>query len=209
MKTALRSGFPAVFAAAATAGLLLGTVPETTRAGKPIAEACLGCAPSPEDIIAARSAGKSLPKRTVRHAGWRNLGPDLGAVWAPINIDPGGSGTIYTGSVGGGVRRSTDNGVTWSAVNDGLAPRAIYSLAVDAAGPEIVYAGAFSPNAAEPSGVYKSSDGGASWTLQPEGLRNSVLSHGGPTHPGAHLLRWARWRHPKDVRRRRDLEGGS
>ena len=75
--------------------------------------------------------------------------------------------SIYTGSIGGGVRKSTDNGVTWSAVNDGLAPRAIYSLAVDAAGPEIVYAGAFSPNAAEPSGVYKSSDGGASWTLQP------------------------------------------
>ena len=126
MKTVLRFGLPAVIATAATAGLLLGIVPETTRAEKPVAEACRGCAPSPEDIIAARSGGKSLLKRTVRHAGWRNLGPDLGAVWAPINIDPGGSGTIYTGSVGGGVRRSTDNGVTWSAVNKGIAPRAIY-----------------------------------------------------------------------------------
>jgi photosystem II stability/assembly factor-like uncharacterized protein len=92
----------------------------------------------------------------------------LGAVWAPITIDPGGSGTIYTGSIGGGVRKSTDNGVTWSAVNDGLAPRAIYSLAMDAAGPEVIYAGAFSTIAEEPSGVYKSSDGGASWAVQPE-----------------------------------------
>ena len=173
-----------MIATAATAGLLLGTVPETTRAGKPIAEACRGCAPSPEDIIAARSGGKSLPTRTVRDAGWRNLGPDLGAVWAPINIDPAGSGTIYTGSIGGGVRKSTDNGVTWSAVNDGLAPRAIYSLAVDAAGPEVVYAGAFSPIAAEPSGVYKSSDGGASWTLQPEGLGIPFCLTADPHIPG-------------------------
>src|SRR5688572_4720285 len=62
MKTALRFGLPAVIATAATAGLLLGIVPETTRAGKPVAEACRGSAPSPEDIIAARSGGKSLPK---------------------------------------------------------------------------------------------------------------------------------------------------
>jgi len=58
MKTALRFGLPAVIATAAAAGLLLGIVPETTRAGKPIAEACRGCAPSPEDILAARSGGK-------------------------------------------------------------------------------------------------------------------------------------------------------
>ena len=159
----------AVIATAATAGLLLGTVPEMTLAGKPIAEACRGCAPSPKDIIAARLGGKSLPTRTVRDAGWRNLGPDLGAVWAPITIDPGGSGIIYTGSIGGGVRKSTDNGVTWLAVNDGLAPRAIYSLAMDAAGPEVVYAGTFSLIEAEPSGVYKSSDGGTSWTFLAEG----------------------------------------
>ena len=184
MKTALRFGLPAVIATAATAGILLGTAPETTRAGKPLAEACRGCAPSTEDIIAARSGGKSLPARTVPDAGWRNLGPDLGAVWAPINIDPAGSGTIYTGSIGGGVRKSTDNGVTWSAVNDGLAPRAIYSLAMDAAGPEVIYAGAFSPIAAEPSGVYKSSDGGASWELQPEGLGIPFCLTADPHTPG-------------------------
>src|SRR5215831_18490582 len=83
---------------------------------------------------------------------WTNIGPSPVAVEA-IAVDPGGTGTIFIGSVAAGVLKSIDGGTTWSAVNNGL-PTPIVSLAIDASGPQTVYADSFV------GGLFKTDDGG-------------------------------------------------
>ena len=85
---------------------------------------------------------------------WTNIGPSPAAVRA-IAVDRQGSRTIFMGSISGGVRKSVDGGITFSAVNNGLTNPLVRSLAMDASGPQTVYAGA--------SGLFKTEDGGANW----------------------------------------------
>jgi hypothetical protein len=106
-----------------------------------------------------------LDRTNLLPHGWTNIGPGSPGVRARIAVDPQGSGTIYVGSVGGGVRKSTDNGVTWSSVNSGLNATGVFALAIDASGPDTVYAGAAGAAATAPGGVYRSIDGGSTWTF--------------------------------------------
>ncbi len=85
---------------------------------------------------------------------------------------PAASTTLYAGTGGAGVLKSTDGGATWSAVNTGLpqhtqdittAYTAIYALAVDPVDPATLYAGT-------DDGVFKSSDGGGTWSAFNAGL---------------------------------------
>lgn len=73
-----------------------------------------------------------------------------------------------------GVLKSLDGGLTWGAVSNGLASRAITSLAVDAGSPItgiVVYAGT------DKAGVYQTSSGGSSWVpfISNSGLGGSAL----------------------------------
>jgi photosystem II stability/assembly factor-like uncharacterized protein len=88
---------------------------------------------------------------------WSNIGPGPAAVEA-IAVDPLGSGTIFMGSISGGVRKSVDGGVSWSTVNTGLTTIAIQALAMDASGPQTVYA-------ATSGGLFMTSNGGDSWQI--------------------------------------------
>jgi photosystem II stability/assembly factor-like uncharacterized protein len=74
-----------------------------------------------------------------------------------IAVDPHGSGTIFMGSIAGGVRKSVDRGISWSAVNTGLTSLIVQALAMDASGPQTVYA------ATVGGGLFKTGDGGATW----------------------------------------------
>ncbi len=56
--------------------------------------------------------------------------------------------TIFAGTQGGGVFRSTDNGTSWQQINRGLANTTVYSLAVSGS---TLFAGTFG------GGVYKAS----------------------------------------------------
>ncbi len=88
-------------------------------------------------------------------AAWTNIGPTPAAVEA-IAVDPQGSGTIFIGSIAGGVRKSADGGITWSTVNTGLTNLDVLALAMDASGPQTVYA-------ATAGSLFKTDDGGATW----------------------------------------------
>ncbi|MBF0117888.1 MAG: hypothetical protein HQK79_03580 [Desulfobacterales bacterium] len=77
--------------------------------------------------------------------------------------------TIYVGTYGGGVYKSTDAGYTWDAFNNGLENQDVLSLAIDTAN-NILYA------ATDGGGVYKSTDGGANWSAKNKGLAGSVIN---------------------------------
>ncbi|MCU1236453.1 MAG: hypothetical protein JWP63_4420, partial [Candidatus Solibacter sp.] len=97
---------------------------------------------------------------------WSNIGPSPAAVQA-IAVDPRGSGTIFMGTIGGGVRKSVDGGISWSAANNGLADLVVHTLAMDASGPQTVYEGG--------SGLFKTNNGGATWQNLP-GISGSVAA---------------------------------
>ena len=114
---------------------------------------------------------------------WRNIGPlRAGRVSAVAGV-VGQPGHFYIGLPGGGVWETLDAGVTWNPIFDAVKEvDSIGSLAVSASNPKVLYAGTgdlitgLSLN--EGNGIYKSSDGGATW-------QQSGLEH---THRIASLL---------------------
>jgi photosystem II stability/assembly factor-like uncharacterized protein len=95
--------------------------------------------------------------QAVAAGGWTSVGTNPAGVAAPVVSDPRGTGIIFIGSAGGGVRKSTDNGQTWFNVNNGLTALGVAALLMDPTGPQTVYAGTSS------DGVFKTTDGGATW----------------------------------------------
>ncbi len=71
-----------------------------------------------------------------------------------LAVDPSAAGTVYAGLREGGVRRTTDAGLTW--VDCALPDSGVFSLAVSAAD-GAVYAGM------EPSRLFRSDDAGETW----------------------------------------------
>ena len=101
-----------------------------------------------------------------------------------VRIDPSNPNTVYAalwqqqeafweggafGGGSGGIFKSTDGGTTWTQLSEGLPPVLEANLAIAPSNPNVVYAmvAAVGRNGASgPIGFYKSSDGGAHWTLR-------------------------------------------
>src|SRR2546428_7288457 len=83
-----------------------------------------------------------------------------------------GTCPVLIGAAGGGVW-ATSNGlassVSWHSSNTGIPSNAIGSIAFDPSNPSTIYVGTGEPNGSSDSeagvGLYKSTDGGSTWTL--------------------------------------------
>lgn len=100
---------------------------------------------------------------------WQEHGPsNVGGRTRSLVIDPTNPQRMWSGSVGGGVWRSTDGGASWTSLWDGLPTLSVGSLAIDPTNPNILYAGTgegqFNGDALGGDGIYKSVNGGDSWT---------------------------------------------
>jgi hypothetical protein len=108
---------------------------------------------------------------------WQERGPNnVGGRTRAIMIDKRDAtgNTVFAGSVGGGMFKTTNftsASVTWTAVNDFLPNLAITCLVQDNNNQNIIYAGTgegwFNIDAIRGSGIYKSTDGGVTWTVLP------------------------------------------
>src|SRR5215207_8640586 len=85
---------------------------------------------------------------------WRTTLSLMGSGAQCLALDPYDADTVYAGLREGGVRRTTDGGVSW--VDCELPQPAVFSVAVSAAD-GAVYAGT------EPSALYRSDDRGETW----------------------------------------------
>jgi len=97
---------------------------------------------------------------------WTNGGPE-GAVVISLAVDPETAGTVYAGTAGKGVFKSTDGGATWQCASNGLGSIYVDDLLVDPNTPTTLYAA--SPN----NGVFKSIDGADHWAPINAGLPSS------------------------------------
>ncbi len=96
--------------------------------------------------------------------------------WQPTNGPYGGtvnafaittSGDIFVGIPGGGVFHSTDNGNSWTEVNNGLTNLSVLSLAINSRGH--IFVGTLG------DGVFRSTNNGDSWTAVNAGLTKTVI----------------------------------
>ena len=99
---------------------------------------------------------------------WREVGPYRGGRSAAVEGLPSQRDTYYFGSVGGGVWKTTDGGVTWKPVSDGFFGGSIGAVAVSEWDPNVVYVGGGEKtvrgNVSHGDGMWKSVDAGKSWT---------------------------------------------
>ena len=81
---------------------------------------------------------------------------------------PGDAKLFYFGSVGGGVWKSNDAGLTWNPIFDGQSIASIGAIAVAPSDPNTIYVGTGEADMREDitygDGMYKSTDAGKSWT---------------------------------------------
>lgn len=94
---------------------------------------------------------------TTINAQWLSVGPYGGIVRC---FDTVGT-TIFAGTDGAGILKSTDNGASWSGTSNGLTNLQVYSIVHNNT---MMLAGTFG------GGVFKSTDNGASWTAINSGL---------------------------------------
>jgi photosystem II stability/assembly factor-like uncharacterized protein len=89
-------------------------------------------------------------------------GPSGAPAGFPIDflVEPGSSPgdpeTIFTNNYGGGNVKSKDGGVTWLLASNGYTGALMLDVAINPQNPRIVYGGAR-------SGIFRSTDGGATW----------------------------------------------
>ena len=123
------------------------------------------------------SPTKPVAQAWPNDSSWRQIGPAaFGGRVDDIEAVPSDPKTIFVASAAGGVFRSKNNGTTWEAVLDKYAgSMSVGDIAIAPSDPRVVWAGMGEANNRQSStwgdGVYKSTDGGTTWTHM--GLRET------------------------------------
>jgi photosystem II stability/assembly factor-like uncharacterized protein len=119
-------------------------------------------------LFAVGGFAQSVSPQLFSGLKWRLIGPFRGGRAVAVAGVPGDLTTFYFGSVNGGIWKTTDAGVVWSPIFDGQPVASIGALAVAPSDPKTIYAGTGESDIREDlssgNGVYKSTDGGATWT---------------------------------------------
>lgn len=101
---------------------------------------------------------------------WSEIGPgNIGGRTRRLVFAPGNPNVAYLAAVAGGVWKTTNGGSSWTQLTDLLIPNiAVNSLAIDPTNANVVYAGTgegyFNADGVRGAGIFKSSDGGATWS---------------------------------------------
>ncbi len=99
---------------------------------------------------------------------WRFVGPMRGGRTVAVAGVANRPNLFYIAAVNGGIWKTEDAGRTWVPIFDGESTGSIGALAIAPSDPNVVYAGSGEglqrPDLAVGDGVYKSNDGGRTWT---------------------------------------------
>ena len=108
----------------------------------------------------------------VDSSGWTWLGPgNIGGRVMALVCHPTVAGTMWAGSAGGGVWKTTNGGASWFPLDDFMACLSIACMVMDPQNPNIIYAGTgegdTAVDAIQGAGIFKTTDGGSSWARLP------------------------------------------
>ena len=114
-------------------------------------------------------ATSPVPSSLFGGLSWRQIGPFRGGRVAAVTGVPSSPETYYLGAALGGVWKTTDGGNRWTPIFDHASPLgSIGAVAVSASSPDVIYVGtgesAPREDASFGDGVWKSTDGGKTWT---------------------------------------------
>lgn len=125
-------------------------------------------------LVLATASSLSHAQRPTAEAShgpefWRNIGPDRGGRSLASAGSTARPNEYYFGAVGGGLWKTIDGGTTWNSVTDGkIASASVGAIAIAPSNPDIVYIGMgeseLRGNVMQGNGVYKTTDGGKTWT---------------------------------------------
>ena len=128
--------------------------------------------PQTPSTLYAVTANAGVFKSTDGGGSWSRVLLSTYSVWGALAIDPVTPTTLYAGGQNG-VAKSTDGGGDWSYINTGLScPGCVYTLAIDPVTPTTIYAGTQALGGADAGRVFKSTNGGVSWSAFNTGLPN-------------------------------------
>ncbi len=100
---------------------------------------------------------------------WVERGPgNFGGRTRAVVVHPSDVNTWWAGAVGGGIWKTTDGGNTWSCKTDDLPVLSVTAMDLCKTQPDILYAGTgegfYNGDAIIGDGVFKSTDGGETWS---------------------------------------------
>lgn len=124
-----------------------------------------------------RSFRKKYPFSKTAYENWEpvpmKVFDNVDGHWSPgtgridrVMVDPLDPSVIYIGAPTGGLWKSTDGGLHWEAKTDDLPSIGICGIAIDFSNTDIIYiaTGDGDGGGTYSSGIYKSTDGGDTWT---------------------------------------------
>ncbi|MGC8551186.1 MAG: WD40/YVTN/BNR-like repeat-containing protein, partial [Acidobacteriaceae bacterium] len=127
---------------------------------------------------AAQKSASLTTQQLISQMKWRCVGPFIGGRVVTVAGVPGHAGLFYAGTVGGGVWKSINNGISWKNITDGKmggSSASIGAIAVAPSKPSVIYAGTGEDDIRNDmipgDGMYKSTDGGKTWKYT--GLRDT------------------------------------
>ncbi|HYT64784.1 MAG TPA: hypothetical protein VEL51_00085 [Vicinamibacterales bacterium] len=118
---------------------------------------------------AQQAPARSAELDALRRLTFRNIGPanQAGRVSVIVGV-PGNPFTFYVAGANGGVFKTTNGGTTWKPIFDNQTVLSIGEIAVAPSNPDVLYVGTGEENprnnASFGDGVYRSNDGGQTWT---------------------------------------------
>src|ERR1043166_2352861 len=129
--------------------------------------------PPPARVVPAQPRAPlmaAVDSALFRGMNYRLVGHSHGGRVTTVTGVPSQPRTFYMGVASGGVFRTTDGGASWQPITDGKVPvGSTGSIAVAESDPNVIYLGTGSDdirsNVSTGRGVYKTTDGGQTWTF--------------------------------------------
>jgi hypothetical protein len=105
----------------------------------------------------------------INNGGWSWIGPgNVGGRTRAIAINPNNTQEIFAGGVAGGIWRTDNAGASWSVVDDFMANLAVSSMFFKPGDASMMFAatgeGFFNSDSIRGAGIFRSNDGGTSWS---------------------------------------------
>jgi len=120
----------------------------------------------------------------LKDQSWVRLGGPQGGIGYDIRMNPENPDIMYVTDANAGIHKSLDGGKSWFQVNTGILTRTgptgdiipIFSASIDSNNPDTIWIGTQGEK-----GIYKSTDGGATWELKINGIKESSITFRGFT----------------------------